>query len=86
MLMISRGLVERVISEQGFFYRAGELAEAFLGSLASSYMVALKERAEWVADNFSSSTEEEIRQTMNSIFEQWIDQFHSAQNQPEASQ
>jgi hypothetical protein len=86
MLMISRGLIERVVDEQGFSYRASELAEPFLGSLATEYMQALKERAEWVATNFSASSEDEIRQTINTIFEQWVDQFHSAQNQSEANQ
>lgn len=86
MLMISRGLIERVVDEHGFSYRASELAEAFLESLATDYMQALKERAEWVATTFCASSEDEIRQTMNTIFEQWVDQFHSDQNQSEVNQ
>ncbi len=86
MLMISRGLIERVVDERGFSYRASELAETFLESLVTEYMLALKARATWVADKFASSTECEIRQTMKAIFEQWIDQFHSSQIQAESNQ
>jgi hypothetical protein len=86
MLMVSRGLVERVVDEQGFSYRAGELAETFLESLATTYMLALRERANWVAENFAFSSEEDIQETMNTIFDQWVDQFHSTQAQSEANQ
>lgn len=86
MLMVSRGLIERVVDQQGFSYRASEFAETFLESLATEYMLALKERAGWVAANFGSSTEVEIQQTMHTIFEQWVDQFHSTQAQSEPNQ
>jgi hypothetical protein len=83
LLMMSRGLIERVVNETGFSYRASELAETFLESLTTSYMHALKQRATWVAEEFSASSDVEIRNTMNAIFEQWVDQFHSAQIQSE---
>ena len=86
LLMASRGLVERIVDEQGFSYRASELADTFLESLATKYMLALKERANWVAGNFASSSEDSIRETMSAIFEQWVDQFHSGQTQVEVSQ
>ena len=76
-LMISRGLVELIVDQEGFSYRASDLAEAFLGSLVTTYMLALKERADWVSTNFAHRSEDEISKTMTSIFEQWVDQFHA---------
>ena len=77
MLMVSRGLLNRVVNEEGIAYCASELAETFLESLASKYMLSLKERASWVSTKFGASQDAEIRQTMNEIFEQWVEQFHA---------
>ncbi|MCK5662331.1 MAG: hypothetical protein KAI17_02545 [Thiotrichaceae bacterium] len=75
MLMISRGLVERFVDKTGIAYRAGELAETFLESLCTPYLVALRERARWVIDTFGDMDDEEFRETMNSLFDRWIEEF-----------
>lgn len=85
LLMVSRGLIQRVVNEDGFSYRACEIAETFLASLASQYMLALKERADWVAHTFSGISDEELRHLVNSIFEQWMDQFQGEQTQMETT-
>jgi len=75
MLMISRGLVDRHVDETGITYRAGEFSETFLISLCTPYLVALRERASWVIQAFGTMNDEEFRETMNSLFDRWIEEF-----------
>ncbi len=75
MLMISRGLVYRHVDETGITYQAGELAETFFESLCTPYLVALRERAIWVIQTFGDMDDEEFRETMNSLFDRWIEEF-----------
>jgi hypothetical protein len=79
LLMISRRLIEREATAQGIYYRAGELAETFLSSLTSPYLLALRERAVWVASSFASMEQDTFRQTFNSAFGRWIEEFQSAE-------
>lgn len=76
LLMVTKGLAERVVDDNGFSYRASERAETFLDCLVTSYMLGLRLRSAWVAENFAHSSDDEVRQVMNTIFEQWVDQFH----------
>lgn len=78
-LMMHRGLVERQIESAGIGYRAGELAETFLASLAAPYLVALRERGAWVAETFGDTPEETLRTTMNRFFGEWIQEFQAVQ-------
>jgi hypothetical protein len=75
LLMMSRGLVAREPKTQGIFYRAGEFAETFMGSLASSYLVGLRQRAQWVADTFGRMEQDTFRDTMNEAVGRWIEEF-----------
>lgn len=76
LLMMSRGLVMRVTTENGIEYVASEVANAFVNSLFSPYLVKLKERAQWVADQFGLVTEEELHQITKRFFDKWTTQFH----------
>ncbi len=62
LLMMSRGLVERVTTENGIEYLASDIANTFVNSLSAPYLVKLKDRAKWVADEFGAVTEEELHQ------------------------
>ncbi|MCB1202890.1 MAG: threonine transporter [Verrucomicrobiae bacterium] len=84
MLMVSRGLVEKVVDEQGFSFRASETALAFLDSLETKYMCALKERARWVSNEFGALSDTDIKIVMENIFEKWVEQFHSTDLQSES--
>jgi hypothetical protein len=75
MLMISRGLIERVVNEKGFSYQASEFASIFLGSLTSDYLTELGQRAKWVAENFGERTDDEIRKLTEGVFDKWISEF-----------
>lgn len=74
-LMISKNLIQRIASEDGFNYIAGEVAGPFLASLTSVYSKKLKERANWAIEKFSELTTSEIRQITHKLFENWTSQF-----------
>jgi len=74
--MMSRGLVKRVATENGIEYLADEIANTFINSLISPYLESLKERAQWVADEFSEVTEEELQKITKRFFDKWTTQFH----------
>ncbi|MEM9218327.1 MAG: ABC-three component system middle component 2 [Cyanobacteria bacterium P01_F01_bin.150] len=74
-LMVSRGLIEYIVSPNGFEYRASDNASAFLSMLSSPYMIKLKERAEWVAETFGNSSLHELKEIEKSFFRNWSTQF-----------
>lgn len=75
ILMMSRGLVQRISADDGFSYVAGESAAPFIASLTTDYSCHLKERAEWAVNQFQDMTAKEIRQITHSFFQQWSSQF-----------
>lgn len=79
LLMVSRGLVERVAENSGIGYRAGELAETFLLSLTAPYLTELRQRGEWVVTTFSPLSPDTLRERMDGIFGRWIDEFQVVQ-------
>lgn len=79
LLMISRGLVERLITPDGISYCAGEMSETFLASLASSYLVQLRERGTWVVETFGQLDDSHLRESLREVVGQWIEEFQSIQ-------
>ena len=79
LLMISRGLVDRQASNEGIFYRAGELADTFLSSLTSPYLKGLQDRANWVVNQFGTLSDLELKQTINHVFDRWLEEFQIIQ-------
>jgi hypothetical protein len=79
VLMMSRNLVQRLSSEEGFSYVAGETAAPFLALLTDEYSVSLKGRAHWVVERFADISTEEIRGFTRKLFTQWSSQFQALQ-------
>lgn len=79
-LMISRGLIERISTNDGFLYIAGENAAPFIQSLTANYTLQLKERAQWVVEQFQSTSTNEIKNITNTLFQQWSSQFQTIQS------
>jgi hypothetical protein len=79
LLMMTRDLVRREASTQGIRYRAGENATPFLQTLQSSYLSALKERAQWLVEAFGSQSEMEFRAVMRRFFDHWVEEFQTAE-------
>ena len=76
--MMSRGLVERNVDSSGITYTAREFAEAFMDSLESSYVSALKEKARWVVNEFAEFDDAELRAIMKEKFGNWMEEFDGA--------
>lgn len=67
LLMISRGLVQRV-------------AAPFMASLTTEYSCRLKRCAEWAVIQFNDLTIQEIRNITHRFFQQWSSQFQNIQS------
>jgi hypothetical protein len=74
-LMQTRGLVERLVTSEGFRYQAGEASGLFVDTLSSDYMVALKERAGWLIDAIQPMSEEELAKLVQSRMDVWEPEF-----------
>jgi hypothetical protein len=79
LLMMTRDLVRREATDRGFLYQAGENATVFLSSLESDYLVALKERAEWLVSALGKMSELEFRQVTHRFFDKWVEEFQAAE-------
>lgn len=80
LLMMSRRLVQRIPTSDGFTYVAGEAAAPFLAALTSAYMRKLRERAAWVTKRFEDVSTEEITRITHRFFEKWSSQFQPLEN------
>jgi hypothetical protein len=75
MLMISRGLISRHATPNGFMYRAEDDAGPFLDALTAEYLNDLKDRAAWVVTRFHDMSDQEIRLMLARIYDQWSREF-----------
>ena len=75
LLMMSKGLICRELSTEGFGYAAGEQASSYLGSLTSPYTLLLRERAQWLIANFSGLSTDELRALIRKFFAHWSSEF-----------
>jgi len=76
-LMQTRGLVARVVTAEGFRYRAGEEAGSFVDMLASTYTNALKERAIWLIDCIHPLSDEDLSELVQRRMDEWEPEFLS---------
>ncbi len=79
LLMMTRDLVRREVSENGIHYVAGENASPFLQSLQSTYLSALKSRAVWLVNALGGHTEPQFRAVMRQFFDRWVEEFQVAE-------
>jgi len=75
MLMMSRGLISSHATQNGFMYEAEDSAGPFLDALTAEYLDALKERAVWVVDRFSETSDHDIRALLTRVYDQWSREF-----------
>ena len=74
-LMMSKSLVIQSIEARGFRYSADDTAEAFMANLRSPYLLALRERANWVAATFDDLADAELDIEVRRLFERWTTEF-----------
>ena len=75
MLMMSRGLIARHATPDGFMYQAEDSAGPFLDALTAEYLDDLKDRAVWVVDRFSEMSDHDIRVLLSRVYDQWSREF-----------
>lgn len=75
-LMRRLHLVDIVVGEKGFLYRAGEDAYPFVELMRSPYARALKERARWLAENVCAMEAERIERLVAEKIGRWNVEFH----------
>jgi hypothetical protein len=75
LLMMSRGLVQRIATESGLCYQADDNAGPFLDALSADYLNDLKQRATWVMSTFGHMSDSHIRQALSKIYEPWTREF-----------
>ncbi len=79
LLMMGRDLIERFADKNGILYQASDQAESFVSLLSSPYLQGLKERAIWVIENFGNYNEIELKDTLQSFFDHWVEEFQNVQ-------
>jgi len=74
-LMQSVHLVEALHLEEGIYFVASEDAPSFLSLLQAPYTVALKERANWLAEQVKRLSLTEIRERIADRIGRWEPEF-----------
>jgi hypothetical protein len=75
LLMMSRGLIERLASDAGLSYQADDAAGPFLDALSAAYLKDLKLRAAWVISTFGHLSDTDIRNALSTVYDQWTREF-----------
>jgi ABC-three component (ABC-3C) system Middle Component 2 len=78
-LMMTRDLVDRIISDNGISYCAGEAAAMFLDSLRTPYLKALKRRADWLVYHLADYTDLALDDLMRKFFDRWVVEFQDVE-------
>lgn len=79
LLMASRGLVERVATPSGIFYRASEAAAPYMSALSAPYSTELRARASWAVQAFGHMNTDALRKITQRFFDKWTSQFQPGQ-------
>lgn len=74
-LMENKSVVERRFTKNGLEFTAGAYAVVFLNSLSSDYSKQLRERAQWVINQFQSMSDKKLADYMRSQWSQWGAEF-----------
>lgn len=79
ILMENKRLIEKIVTNDGFYYCATELACVFIESLTNKYVEELNERAQWVVTMYNDSGESLFSEVFNSAFDRWKNEFQRAE-------
>jgi hypothetical protein len=79
-LMQQVHMVDVIDSERGITFMASQDAPSFLGLLQSRYTIELKQRAKWMATQFSRMTTAEIKALIQAKIGRWTAEFQIDQS------
>jgi len=74
-LMMSRNLAMHIPTNEGIRYFATDATGAFLSALSTLYITRLKERANWVVEQFDNYSDEQLSEVTRQLFDKWTTQF-----------
>ena len=80
---MSRSLVRRELHVKGFLYGAEDSAASFLDIMNSPYIIALRNRADWVAATFDELSAD-LDAIVKHLFEAWTIEFQPRRPGPQA--
>jgi hypothetical protein len=80
VLMMSRGLIRRQSTQEGFQYVADDTAAPFIAALTADYSCRLKARADWAVKRFEDASTDDIRHITHKFFERWSSEFQIAKS------
>lgn len=72
-------LIEVIETEAGIEFCASEEAPSYLDLLQAPYSLALKQRAQWMANHFSGMDTAEMRALIDSRIGRWVAEFQVAE-------
>jgi hypothetical protein len=75
LLMESKRLVEKIVSVNGFYYSATELAAVFIDSLTNEYVSDLYERSQWAVSKYNDFGDGFFSKIFNTAFDRWAQEF-----------
>jgi len=74
-LVFARDLIEKVLTPNGILFVGSDLTSAFVDLLKSNYASSLRDRAQWLAEEFGSAKDQELQDFMTSKVGQWGAEF-----------
>ncbi len=77
LLMVSRALLDVVMTPEGVRYSATEITGPFLGYFDGGYIAQLLERGAWLREHFSGMSDEELQDLIARNLDQWGGEFTS---------
>ena len=79
LLMESKRLVEKLISTDGFYYTATDLASVFIESLTNDYVTELYKRSQWAVEKYKYFGDSFFAEIFNTAFDRWTNEFQIAE-------
>lgn len=76
-LMGTRNLVVQRATPDGFRYQASDEAGSFVDLLASPYALALRDRAEWLADHVVPLSDDDLTALVRKHLQIWTTEFQA---------
>ena len=79
LLMEHKKLVEKIITNDGFYYRSTDLASVFIESLTNNYIKELCSRALWAVTMYKDFGDNFFSEVFNTAFDRWRNEFQIAE-------
>lgn len=79
LLMESKQLVEKLITAEGFYYTATDLATVLVESLTNDYVSDLYKRSQWAVERYKDFGDNFFAEVFDTAFDRWTNEFQIAE-------